>query len=483
MRARFFASAILTVLLAVAWVFFAGACPAGAVAAEPAADSGGAVAVPDAAPVQAQPQEPNDAASASKPLVVAVLEFEEQAADAPGHGKLGRAMSEMLTTSAFNAHVFDVVERNQLEYLLSELSIGEADHGCDGTTAQKISCMAGANAILSGVISELGGTLRIDAKLVRLPSSKILAATKAFAHTDAESLSFAADQIMEDLEAQLRGETPSASDVPNTGQGRLVVVADPPGARIRVLSVRPKYASGMELPAGRHVVEVSNPGYVTKKQPITIRPGRNNQVHISLRKKKAAAPYLPKPLFSVVYRRGGSGPLRTLDAGATLASGDCYKVSFTPDRDGYAYVFQADGKGNVFQLFPMGAFDGVVLDNANPVRAESTYTLPAADKSFFLDATLGTERLYFVQSRTRDTSLEALNAALDAARTANGASAVRRAGQALLQALEQRERTSQTGRRSIAVPWAESRQVVGCYAYELAPMADGAVFCLAFGHN
>ncbi|MBF0340482.1 MAG: SEL1-like repeat protein [Magnetococcales bacterium] len=44
---------------------------------------------------------------------------------------------------------------------------------------------------------------------------------------------------------------------------RLRVVSDPVGATVRIRNIRAPYQSGMTLPAGRYLVEVSNPGYRT----------------------------------------------------------------------------------------------------------------------------------------------------------------------------------------------------------------------------
>ena len=55
----------------------------------------------------------------------------------------------------------------------------------------------------------------------------------------------------------------------------------------------------------------------------------------------------------------------------------------------------------------MESFGGVTLNNLNPVQQGKIVYLPAESKSFELDTQTGTEKIYFLASRTRDDDLEA----------------------------------------------------------------------------
>lgn len=116
------------------------------------------------------------------------------------------------------------------------------------------------------------------------------------------------------------------------------------------------------------------------------------------------------PSFQVnyVYRPAGKGPLKPIRPGTVLHSGDYYKIMFTPDERAYVYLFQSDSKNQFFQLFPMTNFNGVSLDNRNPVLKGKNYILPAPHKSFQLDDTTGHERFYFVSSKEPIMELEKL---------------------------------------------------------------------------
>lgn len=121
------------------------------------------------------------------------------------------------------------------------------------------------------------------------------------------------------------------------------------------------------------------------------------------------SPVSSKPLsFKVnyVFRPGGRGPLKPLVEGSVLNSGDHYKIQFTPAEDGYVYIFQVDSSKAIFQLFPMTSFGGVRVDNLNPVKGGVTYHLPAKDKSFKLDDTVGSETIVFLAFREPNRALE-----------------------------------------------------------------------------
>lgn len=106
------------------------------------------------------------------------------------------------------------------------------------------------------------------------------------------------------------------------------------------------------------------------------------------------------------YRQQGQHEMKNLTNGTVLRDGDHYKITFTPQADGYIYIFQTDTSGKVYQLFPMSSMKGVEVHNYNPVKANVTYTLPAADKSFYLDEQQGEEKIYFIAAKQPDQTLE-----------------------------------------------------------------------------
>jgi hypothetical protein len=119
-----------------------------------------------------------------------------------------------------------------------------------------------------------------------------------------------------------------------------------------------------------------------------------------------------KPLSiqaSYVYRAGGTGPLLPITSGGELNSGDHYKIYFKANQDCYVYVYQTDATGQVFRLFPLKQFDGVMLNHNNPVTAEADVVLPSKDRFFYLDDIIGKEKIFFVASVQRNIELEVLD--------------------------------------------------------------------------
>ncbi len=109
-------------------------------------------------------------------LSIAILQFEAVNEEAQA-GNKGRMVAEMLTTEAFKTGLFHVVERHLIKKVMDEMEFG--DTGFSGTEAQKIGVMLGADAVLTGAVSEFLGVLRIDARLINVQDGRILMAEDA----------------------------------------------------------------------------------------------------------------------------------------------------------------------------------------------------------------------------------------------------------------------------------------------------------------
>ena len=182
------------------------------------------------------------------------------------------------------------------------------------------------------------------------------------------------------------------------------------------------------------------------------------------------------PSFQVnyLYQASGEGALRPIKSGTVLHSGDHYKIVFTPDEDAYVYIFQADSKGQFFQLFPMTSFRGVTLHNTNPVRKGREYVLPAPDKAFLLDDTRGKERFYLVASRGPRPELERLAAKLQQ----GGQNAAELGG------YFQRKRgvAAVVSDRSLQVPW-ERGQIFPVVEERLEKLCPQCAYVTEFEHR
>ena len=76
----------------------------------------------------------------------------------------------------------------------------------------------------------------------------------------------------------------SFAQAQESGGGRLFIQTAPEGARIRILSIKPKFQQGILLKPGPHQIEISADGYETRNIWITMEPGEERNLGISLNK-------------------------------------------------------------------------------------------------------------------------------------------------------------------------------------------------------
>lgn len=109
---------------------------------------------------------------------------------------------------------------------------------------------------------------------------------------------------------------------------------------------------------------------------------------------------------SYSYRPTDQLNFRPLLDGGVLHSGDRYQIHFTPDQNGYVYIFQIDSSGAIYRLFPPESAENAQAGNANPVMAGATYFVPAEDEAFQLDDQIGQEQIYVLAFKNQSADLE-----------------------------------------------------------------------------
>jgi hypothetical protein len=188
-------------------------------------------------------------------------------------------------------------------------------------------------------------------------------------------------------------------------------------------------------------------------------------------------------LMCYVFRAGGEGPLLPILPGKKLSSGDHYRLYFKSSRDCHVYIYQTDASGQVFRLFPLARFDGVVLDHKNPVKADNDYAVPAGNRFFYLDETIGKERIYLAVSSYRMDRLEALDNRLSEARQTNDATQISAAGKTLVNYLTDRQSSAGVDTKNLSITWEddESRLPVKGYLFEAQGPED--VHMVEFLHH
>lgn len=113
-----------------------------------------------------------------KKLKIAVLPFQFKAMAGWQDtvvGQAGNIVCDMLTTSMVQTNCFMVVERQQLEKVMTEqdFEMGEA---IEQSTAVKVGELIGVDAIIVGVLTQLGSQTEIDGRLVNIQSGQIISA-------------------------------------------------------------------------------------------------------------------------------------------------------------------------------------------------------------------------------------------------------------------------------------------------------------------
>lgn len=89
--------------------------------------------------------------------------------------KLGQTLTEMLITALIQDDKFSVMERVQLEKILTEQSLGQTGT-IDAETAVEVGKLSGLEAVVIGSISQLKNAIEADARLIEVETGKALAA-------------------------------------------------------------------------------------------------------------------------------------------------------------------------------------------------------------------------------------------------------------------------------------------------------------------
>lgn len=188
-------------------------------------------------------------------------------------------------------------------------------------------------------------------------------------------------------------------------------------------------------------------------------------------------------LASCVYRTGGTGPLLPITNGIELNSGDHYKTYFKASQDCYVYVYQTDATGQVFRLFPLKQFDGVMLNHNNPVKAEADVVLPSDDRFFYLDNTIGKEKIYFIASLRRISDLETLEDRIANALQAEDEKQISESSQAINAYLTKRGMGAISKTQTVMVAWNDGDATFPITGFQFESLKEESVHTLEFMHR
>lgn len=97
----------------------------------------------------------------------------------------GQAISGMLTTEIINGREFQVVERAQIDKIMSELSF-QISGAVDVETAKRIGQVFGVDILVFGSVAKFGYLIEADMRLVETESGQALTAENANARNEGE---------------------------------------------------------------------------------------------------------------------------------------------------------------------------------------------------------------------------------------------------------------------------------------------------------
>lgn len=132
-------------------------------------------------------------------ITIAIMDFQNTS----GNSKLDylqQAIPEALITRLASSGKLSIVERSRLEDALKEMNLSFGGI-VEQTTAVKVGKAVGANAILVGSFLEIGGLIRMNARLIDVETSKVLKAEVVQGTVGREIF-----QLVDDLAAGIEGE-------------------------------------------------------------------------------------------------------------------------------------------------------------------------------------------------------------------------------------------------------------------------------------
>lgn len=137
---------------------------------------------------------------------VAVLDFENRSGQSR-FDHLGKGLSSMLVTDLHGVPGVRLVEREQLQEVLTELDLQRTQH-FDSTTASRVGRLLGAQYLVLGDVSAVDPRLRIDTRVVRVETGEVVKAAQVMGREDRffEMQQKLADELIDGLDVALSPE-------------------------------------------------------------------------------------------------------------------------------------------------------------------------------------------------------------------------------------------------------------------------------------
>jgi TolB-like protein len=146
----------------------------------------------------------------ARPPTVAILYFDYTGKTVELE-QLRKGFARMLISDLATTNAFTLVERERLEEVLAELKLGQSTR-IDAKSAARIGKLLGARYQVMGGYFDLGGVLRVDARVVEVETSKVLKSMGA--HRRGDEFLLLEQKLAADLGAALLSVTTSGGAAP-----------------------------------------------------------------------------------------------------------------------------------------------------------------------------------------------------------------------------------------------------------------------------
>ena len=187
---------------------------------------------------------------------IAVVEFAVRGSDLDPQA--GAIIADSITSAIASLGYFALKDRLSLSAIarIARNNASGSIDPVDAETAMQLGKLYGIHGIVTGTVSRLGERIRVSARLIDTRTGTVLRSGE-IEDRDIDAVQVKLDKLV--LSVTTTPVSPSQS------WRALTVKTEPANAMVRLLNVGQPYRTGIRLPAGAYEIEVSHPGYVTRK--------------------------------------------------------------------------------------------------------------------------------------------------------------------------------------------------------------------------
>ncbi|MDG4555599.1 MAG: PEGA domain-containing protein [Candidatus Competibacter sp.] len=263
---------------------------------------------------------PGPARAADKPperMTATVIEF---AVRGGLNEQAGAIIADLMMSAIANTGRFTLKDRLPLS---AAAKIAKAqEFGSTGLldpkTAAELGRLYGVDAVVTGGVYKLGDLITVTARLIDTKTASLLRSGQ-IQGKDIDTIQIKVNE----LAAMITAPPPVAPTY------ALTIKTDPAGAGVRLLNSQTPYQPGIRLPSGNYEIEVTQPGYATRKEAVRI-ADRDVTLNIALEKAKYGLTIRSEPTDALIRLLSSS---TAYQPGVQLPPGE-YQIEVT--RDGYA---------------------------------------------------------------------------------------------------------------------------------------------------